>query len=315
MRRMDVERSPGSKFAGYRIEATVGRGGMGIVYRATELQPPGREVALKLILPELAADPQFRERFVREARIAQSVAHPNVIPVHNAGEHDGLSYMVMQLVAGIDLEAVLAMRAPLHPAHAAAVVAPVAFALSAAHELGLVHRDIKPGNILLEPRDREAHTWLMDFGLTKHQSSTSGLTKTGMWVGTIDYAAPEQIHGQPIDGRTDVYALGCVLHECLSGRVPFPKERDVSKIMAHVSELPPVTFGLMEGVPKEFDGVIHRAMEKKPEDRFASAKEMGEAVLAAAAACTTEPPGALVTPADFGAVEAADIDRDAPTVI
>jgi serine/threonine protein kinase len=316
-----VERALGSVFADYRIEARLGRGGMGVVYRASELGGARRPVALKLILPDRAADREFRDRFEREARTARSVSHPNVIPVYAAGEHEGVAYMAMALVDGIDLEALLGGRgAPLHPRHAAAVIAPIAFALGAAHELGLVHRDVKPANILVEPRASadgpaaDPHVWLMDFGLTKHQASTSGLTRAGQWVGTIDYAAPEQIHGEPVDQRTDVYALGCVLHECLSGTIPFPADRDVSKIMAHVSEPPPVTFGVVPGVPQEFDAIVYRAMEKNPVDRFGSAAEMGDAVLAAAERCTTEPSEPLAAGAGRAA-DPAGVDRDAPTVI
>jgi serine/threonine protein kinase len=311
---MDTERRPGDVFARHRVEALLGRGGMGIVYRATELEGAGREVALKLIRPEHAADAQFRDRFEREARLARQIEHPNVVPVFDAGEHEGIAYMTMPLVSGIDLEALLAGRGALHPRHAAAVAAPAARALGAAHDLGLVHRDVKPANILLEPReDGEPHVWLMDFGLTKHRESTSGLTRTGQWVGTIDYAAPEQINGERVDGRTDLYALGCVLHECLTGSVPFAAAKDVSKIMAHLTETPPAASDVAAGVPAGFDAVVARAMAKRPDERYPLAELMADAIEAAAAGSPPAPAEPLVAAGSAG--PAPDVDRDSPTII
>ena len=187
-----AELAIGSEFAGYRIEEVAARGGMGVVYRAVQLQLT-RMVALKLVTPALARDASFRERFRREWMIAASIEHPNVIPVYEAGEEDGALYIAMRWVEGTDLRESID-RAALEPARAAQLVSQVASALDAAHEKGLIHRDVKPANILITGQD---HVYLTDFGLTKHASSISGLTRTGQWVGTVDYTAPEQIEGTP----------------------------------------------------------------------------------------------------------------------
>src|ERR671934_63624 len=213
----------GSEFAGYRIEEVAARGGMGVVYRATQLRL-GRTVALKLVTPTLARDESFRERFRREWMVAASIDHPNVIPVYEAGEEGDALFIAMRWVEGTDLRELIDSGA-LDPARAIHLVAQVASALDAAHARDLIHRDVKPANVLVTAED---HVYLTDFGLTKHASSISGLTRTGQWVGTVDYTAPEQIEGAPVTARTDVYSLGCVLFEALTGQTPYKRENDLA---------------------------------------------------------------------------------------
>ena len=268
----------GSEIAGYRIEGVLGRGGMGVVYRATQRRLD-RAVALKLIAPAFAQDPAFRERFERESRIAASIEHPNVIPVHEAGEHDGLLFISMRFVDGTDLRALLGSEGRLEAVRATALVAQVAAALDAAHARGLVHRDVKPANVLVAGGD---HAYLTDFGLSKHAASAAGLTGTGQFVGTLDYIAPEQLGGDRVDARADVYALGCVLFETLTGQVPFPRDSDPAKLWAHMNEPPPRPSEVVPGVPERFEAVVTRALEKRPDDRYASAGDLGRAAVAAA---------------------------------
>ncbi|MEX2196224.1 MAG: protein kinase [Thermoleophilaceae bacterium] len=268
----------GSQLAGYRIERLLGRGGMGVVYLAEQLAL-GRSVALKLIAPDLAQDEGFRERFQRESRLAASIDHPNVIPVHEAGEADGQLFISMRFVEGIDLRELIAGGGRIEALRAARIVAQVGAALDAAHARGLVHRDVKPANVLI---DREDHAYLSDFGLTKSMASASGLTATGQWVGTLDYIAPEQIQGEAVDARTDVYALGCVLHQALTGNVPYPRDSDPAKLWAHMNEPPPAVSESAPGLPGSFDGVVARAMAKDPAERFPSAGDLGRATVAAA---------------------------------
>jgi serine/threonine-protein kinase len=211
----------GSTFAGYRIEGLLARGGMGVVYHATELQLE-RPVALKLIAPELAEDARFRERFLHESKLAASLGHPHILPVFAAGETDGSLYLATRYVEGGDLRELLAREGTLAPERALPLLTQVADALDAAHDRGLVHRDVKPANILL---DAQGQAYLADFGLTKQQAERSGVTKTGQLLGTVDYLAPEQIRGEELDGRTDQYALACCLCECLAGEPPFRRRR------------------------------------------------------------------------------------------
>jgi predicted Ser/Thr protein kinase len=250
----------GSTVGGYRIESVAGKGGMGVVYVATQLRL-NRRVALKVIAPDLAEDPGFRERFTTESQIAASIDHPNVIPVYEAGEHDGLLYLSMRYVDGTDLGKLLRSETRLEARRGANILLQAAEALDAAHQRGLVHRDVKPGNILIAAGDR---TYLTDFGLTKHAESASGLTKTGTWVGTVDYVAPEQIQGEHVDARSDVYALGCVLFHTLSGQIPFPRPSEIAKIYAHLSDDPPAIDWAALGVPEGIDAVVRRAMAKDP---------------------------------------------------
>src|SRR2546423_8360340 len=270
----------GSVFAGHRIDAIAGRGGMGVVYVATHLAL-NRRVALKLIAPELAADEGFRERFKQESMTAASIDHPNVIPIYHAGEEGGKLYITMRYVEGTDLREMIARRGKIGPPEAARIISEVAAALDAAHARGLVHRDVKPANVLIG-ESRQAY--LTDFGLTKHVGSKSGLTKTGMFVGTLDYIAPEQLQGGPVDARVDVYALGCVLYQTLTGTVPFPRDTEPAKIWAHMQEEPPPIVPSHPDVPDQFEDVVRRAMAKKPDDRYPSAGDLGRAALAAAEA-------------------------------
>jgi len=272
----------GSMFAGYRIESVAGRGGMGIVYRATDMALE-RVVALKFIAPELASAPGFRERFTTESRTAASLDHPNVIPIFHAGEHDGVVFLVMRYVEGEDLRSELQREGRLEPERAARIVAQMASALDAAHASGLVHRDVKPANVLLAAND---HVYLTDFGLTKRMLTDPDQTKTGELVGTLNYLAPEQVRGEKVEPRTDIYALGCVLFHALTGRVPFPVEGNEAKLWAHVSEAAP-SVSSETGIPPAFDAVIARAMEKRPSDRFETAGELGRAALEAVAPADT----------------------------
>ncbi|MFN8150625.1 MAG: protein kinase [Solirubrobacterales bacterium] len=278
---------PGTEFAGHRIEGIAGRGGMGTVYRATHLVLD-HEVALKVISAELASDEAFRERFRSESRIAVSLRHPNVVPVHHAGEEDGRLFVTMDLIDGPDLRRLLLSGGTLDPARAAALLTQVAGALDVAHARGLVHRDIKPGNVLVEPREGEdppEHAYLTDFGLAKRFDQASGaanmsLTATGGFVGTLDYVAPEQIKGERVDARTDVYALGCVLYEMLAGSPPFgDRSENVSKMYAHLQDEPPWLPGELDD---ELDEVVARALAKEPRDRFPSAGDLARAATAAA---------------------------------
>jgi non-specific serine/threonine protein kinase len=278
---------------------------MGVVYRATQLRLT-RTVALKLVTPALARDTSFRERFRREWMIAASIEHPNVIPVYEAGEEDGALYIAMRWVDGTDLRETLD-RGALEPARAARLVAQVANALDAAHEHGLIHRDVKPGNILITGQD---HVYLTDFGLTKHATSISGLTKTGQWVGTVDYMAPEQIEGAPVSARTDVYSLGCVLFEALTGTAPYKRDAELAKLWAHVHAPPPSVLEVSPGASPQLDEVVRRAMAKDPAERYASAGDLGRAALAAVAgaepAPAPEPARPIPTPRDEPASKPAE---------
>jgi YVTN family beta-propeller protein len=275
------ELARGTVFAGHRIEGVAGRGGMGVVYRATHLALD-HTVALKIISPELARDEVFRRRFETESRAAVSIRHPNVVQVHNAGEEDGLLFVTMDLIEGSDLRGVINREGRVEPDRAVAIIAQVASALDAAHARGLVHRDIKPGNILIERRDGEEHAYLTDFGLTKRIEASTDITASGGFVGSLDYVGPEQIRGERVDARTDVYALGCVLYEALAGRVPFDRQEEkVAKIYAHLQREPPSLLGEVPDLPPELDAVVTRALEKEPERRFPSAGDFGRAAEAA----------------------------------
>jgi outer membrane protein assembly factor BamB len=269
----------GSVFAGHRIEAVAGRGGMGVVYRATQLALD-RTVALKVIAPGLLEDQTVRARFVRESKVAASIDHPNVIPIYYAGDEGGIAYIAMRYVAGDDVRSLVKREGRLRPERAARIIAQLGSALDEAHSAGLVHRDIKPANVLLAAED---HVYLTDFGLTKHALSIAGTTKPGHWVGTLDYVAPEQIRGERIDARADVYALGCLLFYTLTGEVPFKRDGDEARLWAHLSEPPPKPSEYVKDLPEAFDSVIERALAKDPEERYPSAGDLGRAALAAAA--------------------------------
>jgi CHASE2 domain-containing sensor protein len=270
---------PTAIIAGYRIEEILGRGGMGVVYRATQLAL-GREVAIKLIATERSDDPVFRERFTSESRIAASIEHANVIPVYEAGEDDGLLFIAMRLVEGLDLGQLLARLGPLSPERSASVAIQIAGALDAAHARGLVHRDVKPANILVTA-DQPEHAYLTDFGVARYTGALTRITRADQWVGTLDYLAPEQIRGEELDARADTYALTGVLYHCLTGEVPFKRDSEAAAMWAHVSAAPPSAGRARPELPEELDEVIARGMAKDPADRFASA---GEMALAAALA-------------------------------
>jgi serine/threonine protein kinase len=275
-----TELSEGDDFAGYRIERRLGRGGMGILYLAIE---PGldRRVALKLIAPEAAAEEVFAKRFAEESRIAASIEHPNVVPIYSAGEERGVPYIAMRYVAGSDLGRRIDRDGKLDPAHAVALIAQVGNGLDAIHAAGLVHRDVKPANVLLSGEEGEEHAYITDFGVARNVATQSGLTQTGRFVGTLDYVAPEQISGAPVDARVDVYALGCLLFKLLTGRVPFPREGEAARLYAHLNDPPPAPSLYSPDVPMALDDVVIRAMSKAPEDRYPSAGDLGRAAVAA----------------------------------
>lgn len=270
----------GSEFAGYRLEALIGHGGMSIVYRAQHLRLE-RTVALKLLTRELSQDESFRERFTRESRLAAALDHPNVIPIYEAGDVDGVFYIAMRYVGGSTLKQVLDAEGPLTPERTASIVSQVASALHAAHEdKGLVHRDVKPANILVVPghgAEGGDHVYLSDFGIAK-QRQAGGLTKTGMFVGTADYASPEQIEGRDLDRRADVYALGCVLYECLTGGPTYEKDSEVALMYAHLLEPPPAVTNKRPDLSPDVDAVVAKAMAKNADDRYSTAPEFAAAM-------------------------------------
>jgi serine/threonine-protein kinase len=281
----------GDEFAGYRLRAVLGRGGMSVVYQA-ENPRLGSVIALKVLAPELAADDAFRARFLEESRIAASLNHPNVIPIYDTGSSRGLLYIAMRYVAGTDLRQMIKKRGRVLPATAVFLLAQAARALDAAHRQGLVHRDVKPGNLLIERGSDDEdpdHVYLTDFGITKHAMSRSGLTATGQFLGTIDYVAPEQIQGASVLGQADQYSLGCVLYECLTGRVPFEKDLDAAIIFAHVQEPPTMPRVLRPDLPPAVDDVFARVLAKQPGDRYASCREFVEAARASLGSLAAAP--------------------------
>jgi len=238
----------GATVAGFRIEAVVGQGASGAVYRARA--PDGGPVALKVLDPALARDARFRERFEREAALAARLEHPNVVPVVATGDDGGLRYIAMAYVDGRDLRVLLRDDGRLEPERAIALLGGIADALDAAHEIGLIHRDVTPGNVLVGTVDGEERAYLTDFGLARHATTPTSLTGERSFVGTIDYIAPEQIRGDALDGAADQYSLACVLHECLTGAAPFVRDSDVATVYAHLHEPPPppTTQGLPDAV-------------------------------------------------------------------
>jgi hypothetical protein len=282
-----AELAPGTVFAGHRIDAVAGRGGMGIVYRATHLALD-LCVALKIIAPEYAEDEVFRERFKLESRLAAGIDNPHVIPIRHAGEEDGLLYVTMRFVEGTDLRRMIRSEGRLEPGVAVEIVRQVGEGLDAAHAAGLVHRDVKPANVLLEPRGDALHAYLTDFGLTRLAEASGGLTGTGVWVGTVDYASPEQIRGAKVDARTDVYALGCVLYAALSGEAPYARDTPIATVYAHAEDPIPLPSGRVGGLPEGLDAVVKRALAKDPDDRFQSAGQLGRAAIVAVPDSTQE---------------------------
>src|SRR4051794_2025112 len=273
----------GTTFAGYVIREIAGRGGMGVVYRAADVRLK-REVALKVIASKVSGDPEFRARFEREIEAAAAIHHPNVIPVYHAGEEQGQLFVTMRYVDGTDLGRLLTVEGRLEPVRAARLIAQVADALDAAHAHGVVHRDVKPGNVLLDG-DRAL---LTDFGLTKLLRSNTKFTEAGTVLGTMDYIPPEQLEGEGVDARADVYALGCVLYQALTGEVPFPRVGTAAKMLAHYSAEPPAVTARVPDAPVQLDEVIGRALAKNPDARYATAGELGRAALAASTALPGE---------------------------
>jgi CheY-like chemotaxis protein/tRNA A-37 threonylcarbamoyl transferase component Bud32 len=260
----------GTEIAGYRIEERIGRGGMGVVYRAQHMNLQ-RRAAIKIIAPEFADTKGFRSRFIREARIAAALQHPNIVTVYDAGQSGQTLYIAMQFIRGSDLAAILNEEGRLRPYRAIDVCRQVASALDAAHGMALIHRDVKPGNVLIEGR----RAYLTDFGLTKRSGgSKSGLTQAGELVGTIHYVAPEQIEAGDVDARTDVYSLACLLFHCLTGHVPFERDTDVAVIYAHLSETPPKLTDVRPELPAGLDAVIAKGLDKSPERRFQSCSDL-----------------------------------------
>ena len=311
----------GTDFAGHRIEQVIGRGGASVVYLAEHLRL-GRRVALKVLAPHLADDEDFRERFIRESRTAAALDHPNIVTVYDAGEVEGSLYISMRYVGGSDLHKLLAEERVLEPTRTIAILSQVASALDAAHAEGLVHRDVKPGNILVEVSagvpglDR---AYLSDFGISKRTTTRGGLTRTGQFVGTVDYVAPEQISGQPVDGRTDVYSLACVLYECLRGEVPFPGVTEVATIYSHLHDEPPSLAGVIDangGV----DEVIARALAKDKSDRYDTCSALVEAarseLVAPTRARTIVPAGdpGMTEAIEVSATEISSVEHDAAEV-
>jgi serine/threonine-protein kinase len=309
----------GTQVAGFRIESVLGRGGMSVVYVAEQVRL-GRKVALKVLTTELAWDEQFRERFVRESQIAAAIDHPNIIPIYDAGEDDGLLYIAMRFVQGPDLKDVL-KRGSLGVGRTIFLVEQIASALDAAHAHSLVHRDVKPGNILLE--ESTDHAYLTDFGVAK-QTTARGLTSTGHFLGTVEYAAPEQIEGGLVDARTDVYALGCVLYECLTSSPPFAHGTEHAVLHAHLVDPPPSVTRLRPELPHAFDGVIATALAKDPAERYSSCGDLVHAARNAASgtarraeavrtpartlpSVASSAPAAPVTEANFGSRDGSDV--------
>ncbi|WP_371619559.1 serine/threonine-protein kinase [Streptomyces sp. NBC_00454] len=284
----------GRRIAGYVVEEEIGRGGMAVVYRAHDVRLD-RTVALKLLAPELARNDTFRQRFAHESKVAAAIDHPHIVPVFEAGETDGMLYIAMRYVAGQDLRALLDRTGPLPVDTAARIAGQVASALDAAHAHDLVHRDVKPGNILVAAgtdSEHPEHVYLTDFGLTKKSLSLTGFTSVGQFVGTLDYVAPEQISGKPVDGRCDVYSLGCVVYETLAGGPPFQRDDDMALLWAHQYDPPPPVSSRRSGLPAGVDEVLARALAKSPEDRWESCLEFTGALRRAGAGATSSGAGA-----------------------
>jgi len=280
-----------TRMGAYLLGEVLGRGGMGVVYRARHVHL-GREAAVKVLAPEFAGFGDFRGRFLRESRLAASLDHPNVITVYDAGDFEGTLYIAMRYVEGTDLAKFLGEQGPLAPATAFSMLDQVGAALDAAHRVRLIHRDVKPANVLLA----SGHCYLTDFGLTKRASATeasAALTRTGQFLGTVAYAAPEQIEGRELDGRADIYALACMLHECLTGARPFPRESEPAIIYAHLRDSPPRPAELRPELPRAIDDVVARGMAKLPAQRYPTCSEL----LAAARKALDEADPRSVAPA------------------
>ncbi len=282
----------GSSFAGYEIIEVIGEGSMGVVYRARDPRLD-REVALKVVADHIAKDPAFRERFVQEARTAARIEHPSVITIHAAGEENGIPFIAMRLVRGSDLATILEQRGPLSPADAISLLRPIAEGLDAAHAVGIVHRDVKPANILVP--DDGAPAVLVDFGIGRVSQSTRA-TQTGSWVGTVDYVSPEQIRGADVDGRSDQYALACVLYEAIEGQPPFRRADTIQALFAHASEAPPPLTRLREDQRYAVEAALTRGLSKDPDERFITSSDLiGAAGGSTAPTSAVGPTGTVVT--------------------
>ena len=270
----------GSQVASYRLDEQIGWGGMAVVYRALDVRLD-RWVALKILAPEIARDGSFRQRFISESRAAAAVDHPHIIPVFEAGEAGGVLFIAMRYVGGGDVRTLFRRLGRLDAARVTSIVTQVAAALDASHSIGLVHRDVKPANMLLGTvggGGRPDHVYLADFGLSKQALSTAGLTLTGQFVGTLDYMAPEQIEARPVDGRADLYALACAAFEMLSGALPFRRDQDLGRVFAQLSQAPPALTARRPDLPPAVDQVLARALAKSPGDRQGSCLEFAAAL-------------------------------------
>jgi serine/threonine protein kinase len=275
---LQVSFAPVSRLADYHLEERIGAGGMAVVFRARD-ERLQRRVALKVLAPALAADEAFRHRFIRESQAAAAVDDPHIIPVFEAGEAEGVLFLAMRYVPGGDVRTLLRRAGPLSPARALAIISPMASALDAAHGAGLVHRDVKLANMLVDVRPgRPDHVYLSDFGLSKMVMSSLGPTMAGQFLGTPGYSAPEQLAGKPVDGRADQYSLACAAFELLCGQTPFPRDQVAAVIWAHLSEPPPTLTERRPGLPPAADAVLARALAKAPRDRYASCRAFADAL-------------------------------------
>ncbi len=301
----------GSIVAGCRLEEVISHGDMAVVYRAEELALQ-RRVALKVILPEHYGEERFRERFRRESKVAAAIDHPNVIPIFDAGDEDGLLFITMRLVEGTDMRTLIAAEGRIEPLRAARIVRQVGAALDAVHARGMLHRDVKPSNVLLA---REDHVYLSDFGLAKRAASVGGLTRQGSIVARAEYVAPEQILNERVDARSDIYALGCLLFETLTGEAPFARWTEGPEALAHLNAPRPSPLELCPDLPREFDDVVRRAMAKDPSERYPSADDLGQAALVAAGGLRRASPWSVVATgeaAPFTDEQAAEAPAAAP---
>ncbi|MGH2663900.1 MAG: serine/threonine-protein kinase [Actinomycetota bacterium] len=303
----------GTVIAGCRIESRCRPGGMSVVYLATH-EHLDRKVALKLLDPSLARDEDYRKRFLRESRLAAALYHPNIVPIYDAGEADGMPYLMMHFVRGTDLAVMIDEEGALDPDRTVGIISQVVSALDTAHDRGLVHRDVKPANILIasgEGAEPAGHVYLTDFGLAKEVQSGSRLTRAGVFMGTLDYVAPEQVQGEGIDRRADVYSLGALVYQCLTGRVPFPRDSEYALMYAHIQQEPPKVTDERPELPAAVDDVIAKTMAKDPEGRYATCGEFIES-LKEALASRTAAPAATSAPAPAAEQPSAPTDLATP---